>query len=160
WWSYNNGVSLGFFTTMGIPILQGRDFDNRDQRISPEGHAAFVPRVAIANRTFVERYLGGKAVIGTHVGFGRDPGTPTPIEIVGVAADAKYTSVRDEIQPQLYFSFLEGPRVGVATMYVRTSQDAAAARNTVERVVRELDPAMPIYDVRTLEEQVARSLST
>src|SRR5262249_25670758 len=53
WWSYNNAVSPGFFLTMGIPILQGRDFDERDQRISPQGHAAFVPRVAIANRTFV-----------------------------------------------------------------------------------------------------------
>jgi predicted permease len=160
WWSYNNAVSPAFFTTMGIPILQGRDFDNRDQRISPEGHAAFVPRVAIANRTFVERYLARKLAIGARVGFGRDPGSPTPIEIVGVAADAKYTSVRDEIQPQLYFPFLEGPRVGVATMYVRTTRDAASALRTVEQVVRQLDPTMPIYDVRTLEEQVARSLST
>jgi predicted permease len=160
WWSYNNAVSPVFFMTMGIPILQGRDFDERDQRISPQGDAAFVPRVAIANRTFVERYLAGKSAIGTRVGFGRDPSTPTPIEIVGVAADAKYTSVRDEIQPQLYFSFLEGPRVGVATMYVRATQDAASTLRTVEQVVRQLDPAMPIYDVRTLEDQVARSLST
>ena len=160
WWSYNNAVSPAFFTTMGIPILQGRDFDHRDQRVSPEGHAAFVPRVTIANRTFVERYLGGTPAIGTHVGFGRDPGTLTPIEIVGVAADAKYTSVRDEIPPQLYVPFLEGPRAGITTMYVRTSQDAASARRIVEQVVRQLDPAMAIYDVRTLEEQVARSLST
>jgi predicted permease len=159
-WSYNNAVSPGFFETMGIPILQGRDFDDRDQRISPQGDAAFVPRVAIANRTFVDRYLAGKSAIGTRVGFGRDPSTPTPIEIVGVVADAKYTSVRDEIQPQLYFPFLEGPRVGVATMYVRATQDAASTLHTVEQVVRQLDPAMPIYDVQTLEDQVARSLST
>ena len=160
WWSYNNAVSPGFFTTMGIPIIQGRDFDARDERIAPQGKAAFVPRVAIANRTFVERYLAGKPAIGMHVGFARDPGTPTPIEIVGVAADAKYTSVRDEIQPQLYFPFLEGPHVGVATMYVRTTQDAASIQRTVEQVVRQLDPRVPVYDVRTLEEQVARSLST
>ena len=160
WWSYNNAVSPGFFTTMGIPILQGRDFDARDERIAPQGKAAFVPRVAIANRTFVERYLAGKPAIGMHVGFGRDPGTPTPIEVVGVAADAKYTGVRDEIQPQLYFPFLEGPHVGVATMYVRTRQDAASIQRTLEQVVRQLDPGVPIYDVRTLEEQVARSLST
>jgi predicted permease len=160
WWSYNNAVSPGFFTTMGIPIVQGRDFDARDERVAPQGKAAFVPRVAIANRTFVERYLAGKPAIGMHVGFGSDPGTPTPIEIVGVAADAKYTSVRDEIQPQLYFPFLEGPHVGVGTMYVRTTQDAASIQRTVEQVVRQLDPDVPIYDVRTLEEQVARSLST
>jgi predicted permease len=160
WWSYNNAVSPGFFTTMGIPILQGRDFADRDQRISPQGDAAFVPRVAIANRTFVDRYLAGKPAIGTRVGFGRDPSTPTPIELVGVVADAKYTSVRDEIQPQLYFPFLEGPRVGVATMYVRATQDTASTLLTLEQVVRQLDPAMPIYDVQTLEDQVARSLST
>jgi cell division protein FtsX len=57
------------------------------------------------------------------VGFGRDPGTPTPIEIVGVAGDAKYTSVRDGIPPQLYFPFLEGPRIGLATMYIQATQD-------------------------------------
>lgn len=160
WWSYNNAVSPGFFTTMGISILQGRDFDERDQRISPQGEAAFVPRVAIANRTFVERYLASKPAIGTRVGFGRDPSTPTPIEIIGVVADAKYTSVRDEIQPQLYFPFLEGPRVGVATIYVRATQDTASTLRTLEQVARQLDPAMPIYDVRTLEDEVARSLST
>lgn len=82
------------------------------------------------------------------------------IEIVGVAADATYTNVRDDIQPQLYFPFLEGPRVGVATMYVRATQDADSTLRTVEQVVRQLDPAMPMYGVRTLEEQVARSLST
>jgi predicted permease len=160
WWSYNNAVSPGFFTTMGIPILQGRDFDERDQRISPQGDAAFVPRVAIANRTFVDRFLAGRAAIGTRVGFGRDPGTPTPIEIVGVAGDAKYTSVRDGIPPQLYFPFLESPRIGLATMYIQATQDPVSTLRTVEQVVRELDPAMPIYDLRTLDDQVARSLST
>jgi predicted permease len=159
WLSYNNAVSPGFFTTLGIPILQGRDFDHSDQRISTTADAAFVPRAAIANQTFVERYLAGQLAIGTRVGFGRDPRTPTPIEIVGVVADAKYTSVRDDIQPQLYFPFLEGPRIGVATMYVRTTQDAASILGTVRQAVRQLDPAVPIFDVQTVEDQVARSLS-
>lgn len=159
-WSYNNAVSPGFFGTMGIAILQGRDFDERDERIAPEGKTAFVPRVAIANRTFVERYLAGKSAIGTRVGFGRDPNTPTPIEIIGVVSDAKYTSVRDDIQPQLYFPLMEGPRVGAATMYVRTTQDAAPMVRTIQQVVRQIDPALPIFDARTLEDQVSRSLST
>src|SRR5205085_8677034 len=100
---------------------------------------AFAPRVAIANRTFVERYLAGRSAVGTRVGFGRDPGAPTPIEIVGVAADAAYTNVRDDIQPQLFFPFLEGPRVDAAIMYVRATQDPASTLRSVEDVVRQID---------------------
>jgi predicted permease len=160
WFSYNNGVSPGFFATMGIRVIQGRDFDDRDQRVAPDGNVMVVPRIAIANRTFVEQYLAGRPALGARVGFGRDPGTPTPIEIVGVVADAAYTNVRDDVQPQLFFPFLEGARAGVTTMYVRATGDAASTRRTVEQVVRQLDAAIPIYDVTTMEDQVARSLST
>jgi putative ABC transport system permease protein len=158
--SYNNAVSPGYFTTMGIPILDGRDFDARDEWMPPPGSPPFGGRVAIANQTFVQRYLSGKSPLGVRVGRGRDPGTPTPIEIVGVVGDAKYTHVRDEIQPQLYFPFLEGAKVGLVTMYVRTRDNPNPMARTIQQVVRQIDPTVPIFDIRTLEEQVERSVAS
>jgi predicted permease len=158
--SFNNAVSSGYFAAMGIPLLQGRDFEARDERVSPEGPSAFVPQVAIANRTFVDRYLDGKSAIGVRVGFGRDPNAPTPIEIVGVVGDSKYTSVRDAIQPQLYFPGLSGPRVGLTTFYVRTDREAASMLGSVQDVVRQFSPAVPLFDAVTVDALVNRSVAT
>jgi predicted permease len=156
--SLNAFVSPLFFRTMGIPLLQGRDFDVGDQDLPSNGTLVF--RIAIANRTYVERYLAGRQAIGTHIGLGDDPGTPTPIEIVGVVGDAKYRNVREDMQPQLYFPYPQGTRSGNVTMYVRSSRDAVSMLQTARRVVRDFDPAIPVFDVRTLDDQVAHSLST
>jgi predicted permease len=157
--AWNNAVSPSYFATMGIPLLAGRDFDERDEEISPSGEP-WRPRVAIANRTFVQRYLAGKSPLGVRIGWGRDPGTPTSIEIVGVVGDAKYTNVRDDIQPQLFYPLLGGPSVGLVTMYVRTRDDPAPMIRTVQQVVQQIGPTVPIFDVRTLEEQVERSVAS
>jgi predicted permease len=101
---YIDMVVPGYFATMGIPLLAGRDFTWRDERVTPaaEGQSDF--RVAIANQRFVERYLRKQHPIGKHMGFGGGPTTPTPIEIVGVVGTAKYVAIRDEAEPQLFFS--------------------------------------------------------
>ena len=156
--SSNNGISPGYFATMGIPLVAGRDFDARDERTPPPG-TALSPRVAIANETFAKRYLGGKSPLGRRVGFGRDPGTPTPIEIVGLVSDARYAGVKGDIPPQLFFPFLEGPRVGLLTMYVRTREEPALIIPALRRVVQQLDPAIPVQSARTLNEQVEISVS-
>ena len=156
--AWNNAVSPGYFATMGIPLLAGRDFDDRDEGMPPPG-LPLAPRVAIANRTFVQRYLAGQSPLGVRLGWGRDPGTPTPIEIVGVVGDAKYTNVRDDIQPQLYYPLLEGPRVGEVIMYLRTRDDPTSMALTAQQIVQQLAPTVPVFDVRTLEEQVERSVA-
>ena len=78
-----------------MPLLAGREFDDRDDaRASPEG---WPYRVAVVNETFAKRYFGGANPIGRHIGIGDDPGTPTPIEIVGlVKRHAKYTGIRED----------------------------------------------------------------
>ena len=80
---------------MGIPLLMGRDCDDReelvDATLGERGRPPF--RVAIANERFVQHYFGDRNPIGRRIGFGADPNTPTPIEIVGVVGDAKYTDV-------------------------------------------------------------------
>jgi predicted permease len=156
----NKFVSPGYFATLGIPLIDGRDFDGRDEQTLPPGSPPLSMRTAIANQAFVKRYLlDGKPAVGRRIGLGRNPGTPTPIEIVGVVGDAKYTLVREEIPPQLYFPFLEASGIPGMVVYVRTRTDPAQLAGAVRDVVRELDPMLPVEDMRTMAEQVDLSVA-
>jgi putative ABC transport system permease protein len=136
-----NQVSPGFFQTLGIGLLAGREF--RDDE-NPQG-------IAIVNRRFAERF---GVDVGSSVGFTtRNDRT----EIVGVVADAKYGNVTGEIQPQLFQ--LRGG-AGSGTFYVRSARSAdelvSAVRDTVTRVA----PVVPIAALRTMEQQVTENLAT
>jgi predicted permease len=154
-----NTVSPGYFKTMGIPILAGRDFNERDERAvaAPPGATDF--RVAIVNERFARHYFADSNPIGRRIGFGGDPNTPTPIEIVGVVRDSKYTDVRDAVQRQVFFPYLEASRPNAFSVYLRTDRPAESVFNTVRQVVAELDPNVPVHGTRTMEKQVALSLS-
>jgi predicted permease len=156
--THNNLISPGYFDAMGIRILAGRDFDTRDQRTIAPGTEAPQARVAIVNEQFVKEYLDGRQPLGLHVGFGAHPGSVTPTEIVGVVTTAKYTSMRSEPKAQLYFPFLEGPSVVGMTVYVRTLQKPESLAESMRQVTRQLDPTLPVFNLRTVEEQVNRSL--
>ncbi len=155
--THNNLISPGYFDAMGIRILAGRDFDSRDQRELAPGVES-PPRVAIANEQFAKQYLERRDAIGLRIGFGANPGSETPIEIVGVVTTAKYTRMRSQPQAQLYFPYFEGPSISGMTMYVRTPQKPEALVENMRQVVRQLDPTLPVFNVRTIEQQVNRSL--
>ena len=161
---YCNAVSPGYFKTMGVPFLLGRDFDQRDavviQPPDPDAPGASTFRVAIVNESFAKHYYGSASPIGRRIGFGGDPGTPTPIEIIGVVKDAKYTGVRDDIPQTVYFAYQQMDDAGSAVVYVRTGQDPGAAFGAVRRTVQEMDSTIPIYNLRTLARQIERSLLT
>lgn len=153
-----NSVSPGFFRTLRIALVSGRDFTDRDARVAPVEGWPF--RVAVANETFVTRYLDGRSPLGVHVGLGNDPGTPTPIEIVGVVADAKYTGVRNETPPQLWLPYLEANDVDIVTFYVRTTRPPDEVIATMRRTVQRIDPTLPIYAVNTLQGTLEQSVAT
>ena len=98
---YCNAVSPAYFRTMGVAFIGGRDFEARDAGVIPPDPKLQGPpstfRVAIVNESFAKHYYGNASPIGRRIGFGGDPGTATPIEIIGVVKDAKYTGVRDDI---------------------------------------------------------------
>ncbi|HEX2310704.1 MAG TPA: ABC transporter permease, partial [Vicinamibacterales bacterium] len=96
-----NGVSPGFFRAMGIPVVAGREFDVRDDRLSPYPEG-WPYRVAVVNQTFAKRYFGGRNPVGRHVGIGEDPGTPMPIEIIGLTKDTRYAGLREDAVPQIF----------------------------------------------------------
>ncbi len=158
---YCNAVSYGYFKTLGIPVIMGRDFDERDvlmQDLPPDSNQPPPYTVVIVNESFVKHYFGDANPIGRHIGFGGDPGTKTPIEIVGVVKDSKYTGVRDEIPRQAFFPFLQNSFASSASVYIRSTQDASVAFAAARRTVQELDANIPLFNLRTLERQIERSL--
>jgi predicted permease len=157
--AHNNLISPGYFSAMGIRLIAGRDFDSREERHVDTSAPQEPPSVAIANEQFVTQFLGGRDPLGVHVGFGTNPGTPTPIEIIGVVSTAKYTDLQAKPQPQLYFPFFEAPSIRGLIMYVRTSQAPESLAASLRDTVRHIDPGVPVFDMRTMEQQVERSLA-
>jgi predicted permease len=151
---YFNAVSPGYFPTLGIPLIAGRDFEARDlPPVNPRpGEPA--ERVAIVSETFAKKYLGGTAhAIGRHIGLGKDPGTPTPIEIIGVSKDARIIKVREE--PPLLVFLPSGDAAG--TILIRTRLDPAQILPTLRGVVHAIDPNLPIFATRTMEGMIQQS---
>src|SRR3954452_17887389 len=92
--AFMNSLSPGYFATMGIPILEGRDFTRQDARETPT--------VAIVNRRFEDHFFKGKSAIGKHLGQGTGPRAKLTIEIIGVAADTLYEGPREGLHRQLF----------------------------------------------------------
>lgn len=143
-----NRVGPGFFQALGYTLMEGRDLTARDI-----GEA---PKVAVVNEEFARRYFDGASPLGRR--FARGRGEPD-IEIVGVVRNSKHTSFRDEVGPFFYLPLLQGDEIGEATFYIRTALDAAQAAAILRRELEEVDRAIPITHVRTMEAQLDRSLA-
>jgi predicted permease len=141
-----NEVATNFLDAVGIPILRGRSLSQRD-----EGRA---PKVAVVNQALARRYFDNKDPVGQRFGLG-GPETSGQIEIVGVAGDAKYFTVRGEMPPTVYIPFFqESP--GEANFAVRTTVEPATMNPLIRQAVRGIDNSLPL-DVRTLRQQVEGS---
>ena len=108
-------ISPGFFQTLNIPVMLGRDFTDRDDKGTPP--------VALINERFAKRYFAGRSPVGLHVGMGGNPGTKTDIEIVGVVKDTRYESLRDEVPYELYRPYRQMDFVQGMTVYARAQGD-------------------------------------
>ena len=148
-----NAVSPDFFTTLGAPVVRGRDFDDRDA-----AEEAWNLRSAIVNEAFVSRYLADTDPIGARIAFGRRPDAQPSIEIVGVVRTFQSFGLR-EVEPQIYFSLWERS-VSQATFYVRTRVDAAAAGEALRAAVRDIDAALTVRGLRTVDDHLDRALAT
>jgi predicted permease len=143
-----NGVAPNFFTAMEIPLLFGRSFTARDDEDAS--------RVAIVTHAFARRYFAGENPVGRRFQFGANGNAPaSEIEIVGVARDVKYITLREAEPVTIY---LPAPQMldGVANYYVRTAGDPAAMGPAIRAAVREVDPSLPVIDLRTQEQQIER----
>ena len=143
-----NGVSPNFFTAMDVPLLTGRSFAALDDEDAP--------RVAIVSHAFARRYFAGANPVGRRITFGANPNQPpTEIEIVGMVPDVKYTTLREAEPVTIY---LPAPQMleGVANFYVRTASDPASIGSAIRAAVHEIDPTLPVIDLRTQEQQIER----
>lgn len=161
--AFMNWIGPGYFETLGVPLLAGRNFTENDTQMvrhddRPES-VDMVPRVAIVNEKFAKRFFGSvEKSIGRHVGYGIDPGTKTDMEIVGVVKDIKYTNLRDEIPPQAFLPYLALDRAGGMTVYARTTMDPNQFISAVRSRVRAMDSNLPVYGMRTMDQQISNSL--
>ncbi len=150
-----NAVSPGFFATLGVRVVAGRDFDQSDYL--PSGEIG--PRCAIVNQAFVKRYLAGRDPLGVRIARGGGASDVTPNSpIVGVVADISYRGLRDHSE-QVFFPLFESDDTG-ATFYIKVRGAPEQAIPSIRRLVRQADPRLPILWFRTLDDQVNRSLST
>jgi putative ABC transport system permease protein len=141
-----NWIGPSYFATMGTPLLSGREFTEAD--------AAKSPKVAIINETFARRFFAGRNPIGLRVALGSGNDVHPDIDIVGVVKDSKHTDVRSAIRPFLYIPYAQLNDLGQLTFYVRTGQDPASMVATLRKTVEGFDSRLPVFEVKTLTEQV------
>jgi predicted permease len=140
-----NQMLPGFFSTMQIPLIAGRDFTERD--------AATAPQVTVVNETFARRFSPGRSPVGLHVGFGGG-GAPLSFEIIGVIRDIKGNNLKDKPFPYTYTAAIQRPKPSAMTYYLRTTQDPLAAGVAVRRALSELDPALPVANMKTVQRRI------
>ena len=146
-----HNVRENFFEAMGIALVMGRTFTAHDDLKAP--------KVAIVNQTFARKYLTTGNPIGQT--FSMDIARPDPIEIIGVVKDAKYTSQRDEVPATMYRSWLQTPGAtgGQMSFEVRTTGDPKAYVGAIRQAVREVEPNLPLSNIKTQIEQADETLS-
>jgi predicted permease len=141
-----NGVGPGYFKTIGIPLLAGREFTRADE--------SNAPKVAVVNQAFVKKFEMGQNVLGRRIGAGRGPATKPDIEIVGVVQDAKYSDVKREVPPQYYLPYRQEERLGYAFFYVRTALPPEQLLTSIPTLMKKLDSNLPVENLKTMEMQI------
>jgi predicted permease len=146
-----DNVGPSFFDTMGIPVTLGRGIETRD--------SAGSPKVAVVNEAFAHEAFGDLNPIGRRVKFGFSWESNPEYEIVGVVKNARLVSLRRVPLPAVYTPYAQMPALLASLNFeLRTAGDPLALIPTVRRAVRDIDPDMPIADVRTQTQQIAGTL--
>lgn len=144
-------VALNYFSTMGIPLIAGREFSAQDKKDAPP--------VAIINETFARLFWPGQNAVGKRLSTGGSEGPL--IEVIGVAKDGKYFSLSEEARAFVYRPLLQNYVGGAnndGTLIVRTAAGTSAIIAAVRREVQQLDASLPVFDVKTLTEHMRLSL--
>jgi predicted permease len=141
-----NWVGPGYFSTMGVPLVAGREFTAADILSSQ--------KVTIVNEEFVKKFKLGRDAVGKMIGSGRGYRSPLDTVIVGVVRNAKYSQVKGPVPPLFFRPYRQNATIGSLSFYVRTAGDPAQMASAVNAVVRRLDPNLPVTQLKTLEQQV------
>jgi len=144
---HHNAVGTGYFAAMGIPLLAGRTFGPQDTATSQQ--------VAVIGETMARTLFPSGSPIGRHYGRG-GPQNAGDIEVIGVVKDVKYNSLEEDPQPGDYLPYTQNVRY-LNDFEVRHTGDSAVVVAAIRQAIHDVDRTLPISDVMTLHEQVARS---
>jgi len=141
-------INEGYFKTLGVRILKGRDFDARDD--------AKAPGVIIVNQTFAEKFFPGENPIGKRIkpGISTDENKPAMREIVGVVADVRNRNLSSELRPGYFLPVAQIP-FNQMTVIVRTTGDPHSLITAVQNEVHSLDREVPVFNIKTMDEHIA-----
>jgi len=144
-----NLIGPGYFQTLGIPMIAGRDFTRAD--------ALGSAKVAIVNEAFAKKFNLGRDAVGKRMG---DDGgnSPLTIEIVGLVQNAKYSEVKQEIPPVFVRPYRQDERTGQMNFYVRTAANPQQFLQNIPKLVARLDPNLPVQNLNTLPEQIQNNV--
>jgi predicted permease len=143
-----NVAGPGFFTTLGVPVLAGRDFADSD--------TAAAPMVGIVNEEFAKRFLHGENPLG-HT-FGPD-NMPVKVAIVGVVKDHKYRSIDEAPIPMAWYEYAQIPVIGGMTVEMRVHGEPLAILPAARKAVQQLDPNLPLIRPMTQRAQFDTTIS-
>jgi predicted permease len=141
-------VSRGYFSAMGIPVLDGRPFDRRDRMGTP--------RVLIVNQSFARRYFPDSRVLGRRIHV--HSSNQALAEIVGVVGDVRHNGLTSEPQPTVFLLHAQTPGY-ILNLIVRTRGEAGAQAAAIRRAIQEVDPTQAVSAVKTMEQYVADALA-
>jgi predicted permease len=141
--SYYNQISPGYFKTLGIPLMAGREFTRAD--------ATGAPKVAIVNEAFATKFNLGRDAVGKRMSQGS---SKLDIEIVGIVQNAKYSQVRQELPPIFFVPYPQSDARTTMHFYARTSLDPDRLLGLTPSVVSRLDSHLPVEDLKTMPQQV------
>ena len=145
-----NVVGAGYFSTLGMPLIAGRDFTESD--------AEGAPLVAVVNEAFTRKFgLDGRNAVGKYMSDDGGDSDELDIQIVGVVQDAKYSDVKDPVPP-LFFLPYRQEGASSLTFYARTQADPSQVMGAIAPLVERLDPNLPVNDTRTLVQQIQENV--
>jgi predicted permease len=141
-----NHILPQFFSTLGAPLVSGREFTNRD--------LFGASKVAIVNQSFVKYFFGNQNPLGRHIGFGDPEAAKLDIEIVGVIRDIKSIDLKTKADRQVWTPVLQEDQPSSITFYLRTGNDPKAMASMARQTLRQIDAGLPIHHVKTVEAQI------
>ena len=142
-------VTPGYFQTMRIPVLKGRSFTEQDRDNTP--------RVIVINEALARRYWPNEEPVEKRLGFD-DSSKQVWREIVGVVGNVKHQSLDAEAKPEVYFPYQQYPK-NFMSLVVRTASDPAGMMPAIRNQVLSLDKDQPVFDMKTMEQRLAKSVA-
>ncbi len=144
-------ISPGYFDTMSIPLLRGRNVTEQDTETTPN--------VVVISETMARRYWPGEDAVGKRIAAGRVTSPEDWIQVVGVVKDVRQFELNAEPKPQMYLSYRQAGFFEPRDLVVKTDVDPSSLAATVRKAVWEIDKDQPVSNIQTMEEILADSIA-